>query len=102
MNNFSKWEYKVIHVNVDNQPEHSVNNDPKIASKKLQGSLSPDFIETQFPAQYKKKESPIHPAAQLSKFLNKTGSDGWELIETFELDKRLMFVFKRQKKTSAS
>jgi hypothetical protein len=38
----------------------------------------------------------LHPAAQLANFFNKLGSEGWEFTETFELDKMLMLVFRRE------
>ncbi len=48
------WEYKVIHINVNNNKQQRPSN-PSAASKKLQGTLSPEFISQQFPEVYKKK-----------------------------------------------
>ena len=92
-----KWEYHVVHLNVDDSPN---NNDeasnPEAASEKLKGSLSPDFLKDQFPEQFKENDDPEHPAIQLSKFLNTKGLDGWELSETIKIGKMLFLIMKRQ------
>ena len=92
-----KWEYQVIHLNVD---DSSSKNDeatnPEAASEKLKGSLSPDFLKDQFPEQYQENEGSEHPAVQLSKFLNKKGMDKWELFETIKIGKLLFLIMKRQ------
>ena len=69
---------------------------PTVASNKFKGALSSDFIKKEFPKNYSTPPKPLHPAAQLAKFLNKLGSEGWELTETFELDRMLMLVFRRE------
>ena len=69
-----KWQYHVVHLNVDDKPNKSTEaSKPEIASEKLKGSLSPDFLKDQFPDQYKENDNSEHPAIQLSKFLNKKG-----------------------------
>ena len=92
-----KWEYQVIHLNVD---DSSIKNDeasnPEAASEKLKGSLSPDFLKDQFPEQYQENDGSEHPAVQLSKFLNKKGMDRWELSETIKIGKMLFLIMKRQ------
>ena len=92
-----KWEYQVIHLNVD---DSSSNDDeasnPEAASEKLKGSLSPDFLKDQFLEQYQENEGSEHPAVQLSKFLNKKGMDRWELSETIKIGKMLFLIMKRQ------
>ena len=51
-----KWEYQVIHLNVDDSSSNSEEaSNPKAASEKLKGSLSPDFLKDQFPEQFKEK-----------------------------------------------
>ena len=90
MINRKKWEYHVINVNVDKNTSN-----PETASEKFKGALSSEFIKKEFPKKYNNKKS-IHPAGQLAKFLNKLGQEGWELSETFELDKMLMIVFRRE------
>lgn len=87
-----RWEYCVIHVNEETVPKPSATE----ASEKLGGSLSPDFIEKQFPDQYKKQRSP-HPAEQLGQFLNKMGEQGWMLTNTTNVGALQMYIFRRLK-----
>jgi len=87
-----RWEYRVIHVNEDTSQQPSAT----AASEKLGGSMSPDFIEQQFPGQYKRKPSP-HPAEQLGRFLNKMGSKGWMLTNIASLGSLQMYIFRRRK-----
>ncbi len=91
-----KWEYQVIHLNVDNSSNKSEeSSNPEAASEKLKGSLSPDFLKDQFPEQYQENEGSEHPAIQLSKFLNKKGDESWELSETLKIGKMLFLIMKR-------
>ena len=92
-----KWEYQVIHLNVDDSSsKNDEASNPEAASEKLKGSLSPDFLKDQFPEQYQENEGSDHPAVQLSKFLNKKGMDRWELSETRKIGKMLFLIMKRQ------
>ena len=92
-----KWEYYVVHLNVDDTPSDSKEgSDPEIASEKLKGSLSADFLKDQFPDQYQENDGSEHPAIQLSKFLNKKGQERWELSETIKIGKMLFLIMKRQ------
>tara|TARA_B100001250_G_scaffold404325_1_gene420127 strand:- start:810 stop:1097 length:288 start_codon:yes stop_codon:yes gene_type:complete len=92
-----KWEYHVVHLNVDDSPSKSEEpSNPKAASEKLKGSLSPDFLKDQFPEQYQENNGSEHPAVQLSKFLNKKGLERWEISETIKLGKMLFLIMKRQ------
>ena len=92
-----KWEYHVVHLNVDDSSsKHEEASNPKAASEKLKGSLSPDFLKDQFPEQYQENVSSEHPAMQLSKFLNKKGQERWELSETIKIGKMLFLIMKRQ------
>jgi len=92
-----KWEYHVVHLNVD---DSSIKNEeasnPEAASEKLKGSLSPDFLKDQFPEQYLENDDSEHPAIQLSNFLNKKGLERWELSETIKIGKMLFLIMKRQ------
>ena len=91
-----KWEYYVIHLNVsDTSSKNDETNNPQAASDKLKGSLSPDFLKDQFPAQYNENDNSEHPAVQLSKFLNKMGIDNWELSETFNIGSMSFLIMKR-------
>tara|TARA_B100000700_G_scaffold310193_1_gene390459 strand:+ start:571 stop:858 length:288 start_codon:yes stop_codon:yes gene_type:complete len=92
-----KWEYHVVHLNVDDSSSKIEEaSDPKAASDKLKGSLSPDFLKDQFPEQYQENQDSEHPAVQLSKFLNKKGLEQWELSETIKIGKLLFLIMKRQ------
>ncbi len=92
-----KWEYHVVHLNVEDPSQDALNiSNPEAASEKLKGSLSPDFIKNQFPDQYKQKDNDLHPALQLSQFLNKMGLDQWELSETLKIGNMLFLIMKRQ------
>ena len=91
-----KWEYHVVHLNVDdssNKNEEASN--PEAASEKLKGSLSPDFLKDQFPEQYQENDGSEHPAYQLSQFLNKKGQERWELSETIKIGKMLFLIMNR-------
>ena len=92
-----KWEYHVIHLNVDNSSsENDEASNPEAASEKLKGSLSADFLKDQFPEQFQENKGSEHPADQLSKFLNKKGLERWELSETIRIGNMLFLVMKRQ------
>ena len=92
-----KWEYQVIHLNVDNSSSKGEeSSNPEAASEKLKGSLSPDFLKDQSPEQYHENEGSEHPATQLSNFLNKKGLESWELSETIKIGKMLFLIMKRQ------
>ena len=92
-----KWEYHVVHLNVDDSSsKHEESSNPEVASEKLKGSLSPDFLKDQFPEQYQENVGSEHPAMQLSKFLNKKGQERWELSETIKIGTMLFLIMKRQ------
>ena len=95
-NSLARWEYKVIHININKTITSQKEVSPEAASKKLQGSLSPKFIEQEFPQLYKQKPSTKHPAEQLQNFMNSLGTEGWELVETADVGEMLMFFFKRE------
>jgi len=93
----SKWEYRIIHLNIDNSEKQSTN--PEAASSKLGGSLSPEYLSKEFPKQYgeSEKDSPKHPATQLQEILNLFGDEYWELFEISNIGKFQMLFFKRKK-----
>ncbi|MBW3041869.1 hypothetical protein [Prochlorococcus marinus] len=91
-----KWEYHVVHLNVDDTPSDNIEtSNPEAASEKLKGSLSPDFLKDQFPEQFHENGNSEHPAIQLSKFLNKKGHEQWELSQTVRLGQMLFLIMKR-------
>ena len=101
------WEYRVIHINMNSVKQDDLPKpaNPEAASKKLQGSLSPEFIKKEFPDLYKNQgqsRRPRHPAEQLQDFLNEMGRSSWELIEISELGPLQMFFFKRLKPIASS
>ena len=101
------WEYRVIHINMNpvKQADSPRQANPEAASKKLQGSLSPEFIKKEFPDLYKNQRQsrqPRHPAEQLQDFLNEMGRSSWELINISELGPLQMFFFKRLKPTTSN
>ena len=93
----SKWEYRILNINVDENIEKQPN--PEEASNKLGRSLSPEFLSKEFPEQYdkSKKEPPKHPATQLQEILNQFGEENWELFEISHIGKYQMLFFKRRK-----
>ena len=92
-----KWEYYVVHLNVDETTSKSSEaGNPEAASEKLKGSLSPDFLKDQFPEQFQEDDNSEHPAIQLSKFLNKKGLDQWDLSHTIKIGHFLFLIMKRK------
>jgi hypothetical protein len=106
------WEYRVVHINVDNKPASGLSTgessgvtkpsspaSPQQASEHLHGALSPSFIAREFPEHYSSssgsKPKGTHPAEQLQQFLNQLGRDGWEMTTTAQVGPLLMFFFKR-------
>ncbi len=94
MADMTLWEYRVIHINVENSSP-PVPPDPRMASQRLQGVLSPEFIAREFPDLYGGPPPPRHPAEQLQYYLNLLGRQGWELVEAAQVGPLLMFFFKR-------
>ena len=88
------WDYFVLNLNVTTP---STPPSPEKASEKLKGSLSPSFIQSQFPNEYKevKKDDPME--VQIQRILEKLGAQGWELIDISTIGSKLLFFFKRPK-----
>ncbi len=97
MADMPQWEYRVIHINVENSSPPQA-PDPQAASEKLQGVLSPEFIAREFPELYGAPPPPRHPAEQLQFFLNLLGKEGWEMVEAAQVGPLLMFFFKRARR----
>ena len=87
-----KWNYFVLNINIESVPSPP---NPEEASKKLKGTLSPSFIQDQFPEEYKgvRQDAPLE--VQLQKNLDRLGSQGWELINISTIGSKLLFFFKR-------
>jgi hypothetical protein len=90
--NYQEWNYFVLNINIATA---AASPSPEEASKKLKGTLSPTFIQDQFPEEYKefKQDEPME--LQLQKKLDLLGSQGWELISISEVGPKLLFFFKR-------
>ena len=56
-----------------------------------------DYLQKEFPEQFKKKEPPLHPSKQLEVFLKRCGNEGWELKSTESVGGLLMFIFMKPK-----
>ena len=89
---FQAWNYFVLKVNIS---EPGPPPSPAEASKKLKGTLSPAFIQDQFPNEYKVIKQDESIEVQLQKILAKLGAQGWELVEVFNVSSKLLFFFKR-------
>ena len=87
-----KWNYFVLNISIATA---TTSPNPEEASKKLKGTLSPTFIQNQFPKEYKevKQEDPLE--LQLQKNLDLLGSQGWELINISTIGPKLLFFFKK-------
>ena len=87
-----KWNYFVLNINIATA---TAPPNPEEASKKLKGTLSPTFIQDQFPKEYKevKQDDPLE--LQVQKNLDLLGSQGWELINISTVGSKLLFFFKR-------
>ena len=75
---------------------------PEEASKKLKGTLSPSFIQDQFPEEYKEMNQGEPMEVQLQKNLDRLGSQGWELINISTVGSKLLFFFKRPDRATAA
>ena len=66
-----KWDYFVININFEEQ-KTSPSEKVQKATEKLGGSLSKEFLEKEFPAQFKNNNnSSLHPSKQLEMILKK-------------------------------
>ena len=99
MTDMKKWDYFVIHVNFEDNKNTEIQNSKK-ASEKLGGSLSKEFLEKEFPEQFKSLKPGLHPAKQLQIILNKIGDEGWKLETTERIGNLLMFIFMKEKITT--
>tara|TARA_Y100000991_G_C21975203_1_gene351826 strand:+ start:851 stop:1141 length:291 start_codon:yes stop_codon:yes gene_type:complete len=91
-----KWDYFVININFEEQSTPSTENAQK-ASEKLGGSLSKEYLEKEFPDQFKSIKPGLHPSKQLQIILKKIGDEGWKLQATERVGSLLMFIFIKEK-----
>ena len=87
-----RWNYFIMNLNVT---APSTPPSPEKASEKLKGSLSPSFIQSQFPNEYKEIKNDDPMEVQIQRVLDKLGAQGWELIDISTVGSKLLFFFKR-------
>ena len=119
----SRWEYQVIHLNVEDSSQAPQAPGPGPASAPAQPPTPPApetppiagqpvfskaYLEQEFPDFYSNppsqppQQSPPgqqqanHPALQLQQFLNGHGQQGWSLVGIYPLGSLLMMFFRRR------
>ncbi len=83
------WEYRVISINVETSMPPSAEK----ASKRMK-NISEEFLEKEFPEQYKKSQS-TNFSLQLQELINIYGKRGWEHYFQGQFGNKLLFYFKR-------
>ena len=96
MSDIQKWNYFVIHINFEEQAKINLEKSQE-ASDKLGGSLSKEYLEKEFPEQFKSPKPGLHPSKQLEIVLKRIGDEGWKLQTTERIGNLLMFIFMREK-----
>jgi len=102
-----RWEYQVIHLNVEEKPNNQPPPPPPPVQTEgqppnLQKVFSQTYLEQEFPNFYNaqqqqaKAAQPQHPALQLQHFLNGQGEQGWSLVGIYSLGSLLMMFFRRR------
>tara|TARA_B100001287_G_scaffold204892_1_gene174058 strand:+ start:524 stop:817 length:294 start_codon:yes stop_codon:yes gene_type:complete len=96
MSDIQKWDYFVIHINFEEKKDQSQQKSQE-ASDRLGGSLSKEYLEKEFPDQFKTSKPGLHPSKQLELILKKFGNEGWKLQATEKIGNLLMFIFMKKK-----
>ena len=91
-NKYTIWNYFVLKINLKSADEPA---NPERASEKLKGTLSPAFLQKQFPNEYKEVNKNKSMEVQIQEALGKLGAKGWELINVTSVGSILLFYFKR-------
>ena len=99
MSVIQKWDYFVIHINFEENKKPAQAKSQE-ASDRLGGSLSKEYLEKEFPDQFKSDKQGLHPSKQLETILKKFGDEGWKLQTTERIGNFLMFIFMRKKSNS--
>ena len=116
----SRWEYQVIHLNVEDSSQAANPPGPGPASPPEppapvappgnpaplagQPGFSKAYLEQEFPNFYSNPaqqqpqppQQANHPALQLQNFLNGHGQKGWSLVGIYPLGSLLMMFFRRR------
>ena len=96
MSDIQKWDYFVIHINFEEKANTNLKKSQE-ASDKLGGTLSKEYLEKEFPEQFKSDKPGLHPSKQLEFILKRFGDEGWKLQTTERIGNLLMFIFMRKK-----
>ena len=118
-----RWEYQVIHLNVEDSSTAPQTPGPGPAAAPQQPATPPveapppiagqpvfskAYLEQEFPDFYSNptsqppqqppqgQQQPNHPALQLQQFLNGHGQQGWSLVGIYPLGSLLMMFFRRR------
>ena len=113
----SRWEYQVIHLNVEDSSKTAQAPGPGTPPKQPPTSpaaetppttgqpvFSKAYLEQEFPGFYSNppsqppqgQQQANHPALQLQQFLNGHGQQGWSLVGIYPLGSLLMMFFRRR------
>ena len=85
------WDFRVVGININPiQP-----SDANAASRKLGETLTPKFLEQEFPEEYSDKKS-TNTALQCQKIIQAYGKYGWEHYQQGQLGNNAMLYFRRK------
>lgn len=110
----TRWEYKLIHLNVAPSSGASVSTQgsaplsPPPPSSQAASVFSKAYLEQEFPDFYAhppgggQAAQPANPVLQLQGFLNTQGNEGWCLIGLYPVGPLLLMVFRRRKNGRSS
>ena len=85
-----RWDYRVIGININpTQP-----SDATKAADKMGESFSPEFLQKQFPEEYKSNRS-TNVALQCQQIMQIYGKYGWENYQQGQLGNTAMLYFRR-------
>ncbi len=96
-----RWETRVIHLNIANDPPAAPAQGPQPAPSSAQNPLfSASYLKQEFPDHYAGAQQPAgeqsqHPAVQLQGFINGLGQEGWEFVGVFPIGQLVMMFFRR-------
>ena len=106
----TRWEYKLIHLNVapssgasvSTQGSGSSSSSPSPTSSQSASVFSQAYLEQEFPGFYSHSSGggqaaqSTNPVLQLQGFLNAQGQDRWCLIGLYNVGPLLLMVFRRR------
>lgn len=111
-----RWESRVIHLNVNPNPQGQVQQKPSAEGRSEQPPAEPKnqqqqqpqkpifsetYLKHEFPNHYpqgagsEKPSVPQHPATQLQNFINKFGQEGWEFMGINTIGQLVLMFFRR-------